>query len=48
MASLVNNHQLGMWPHAFEFPRVSNGGLKVKATIHQDPGDAGQDTGVAQ
>ena len=41
MASVVNNHQLGTWPHTFEFPGVCNGGLKVKATIHQDPGYTG-------
>ena len=48
MASVVNHYQLGAWPHALEFPGVGDGGLKVKATIHQDPGDAGQDIGVAK
>ena len=48
MPSVVNHHQLGAWPHALEFPGVSNGGLKVKATIHQDRGDVGQNSGVAQ
>ena len=48
MASVVNHHQLGTWPHTVEFPGVCNGGLKVKATIHQDPGNADQDIGVAK
>ncbi len=48
MASVVNNHQLGTWPHTFEFPGVDNGGLKVKATIYQDSRDAGQGISVAQ
>jgi len=48
MASVVNNHQLGTWPHTFEFPRVCNGGLKIKATIHQDPGYTSQYIGVAK
>jgi len=48
MASVVNHHQLGMWPHPLEFPGVGNGGLKVKAAIHQDAGDVGQDIGTAQ
>ena len=34
MASIVDNHQLGTWPHTFEFPRVPNRSLKVKAAIH--------------
>jgi len=48
MTSVVNNHQLGTWPHAVEFPGVGKGGWKVKATIHQDAGDVGQDIGVAK
>src|SRR5205823_1624832 len=48
MASVVNHHQLGTWPHALEFPGVCNGGLKVKATIHQNSGDVGQDISVTK
>jgi len=48
MACVVNNHQLGARPHAVKFPCVCNGGLEVKATIHQDAKYVGQYVRVAQ
>src|SRR3990172_4339369 len=48
VARVVNDHELGAWPHALELPRVGDRRLKVKAAVHQCPGDSGQRAGVAE
>src|SRR3990170_6496604 len=48
VASVVNDHELGAWPHAVELPCVGDGCLKVKSSVHHDPGDVGQQIGIAE
>src|SRR3990170_8169806 len=48
VASVVNDHELSAWPHAVELPSVGDGCLKVKSSVHHDPGDVGQRVGIAE
>src|SRR3970040_522648 len=48
VASVVNDYELSAWPHAVELPCVGDGRLKVKSSVHHDPGDVGQRIGIAE
>src|SRR5215471_1840323 len=48
MSRIVHDHQLGLGPDAAEFPGVGDGSLKVKAPVHQDARNGGQDARPAQ
>ena len=48
VAGVVHDHELSLRPDTLEFPRVPDGGLKVKASVHHNPGDGGQRGGVAK
>src|SRR5438309_8845293 len=45
---VVNDHQLGARPDAAEVPGPGDRRLKIKASMHQDPRDAGQRGGAAE
>src|SRR6516225_6525004 len=45
---IVNHHQLRARPGPAEVPRPGDRRLKVKTSVHHDPGDAGQRVGPAE
>ena len=48
VASIVDYHELGVWPYAAELPGVADRCLKVKASVHHDPRDVEQRISVAE